>query len=64
MNKAKAARDEKDHSKVEFGMVIDKIERRDYDIADLSGKFDVKPRVSIFYSKAGGDHLDVNKSLL
>jgi len=36
MNKAKAARDEKDHSKVEFGMVIDKIERRDYSVEDLS----------------------------
>lgn len=42
MNKAKAARDETDQSKVEFGMVIDKIEQRDYDIRDLTGElFDV-----------------------
>ena len=41
MNKAKAARDEVDQTKVEFGMVIDKIEQRDYDIRDLTGEFDV-----------------------
>ena len=38
MNKAKSARDETDLSKIEFGMVIDKIEQRDYDIRDLTGK--------------------------
>ena len=38
MNKAKSGRDETDLSKIEFGMVIDKIEQRDYDIRDLTGK--------------------------
>ena len=36
-NKNQLGRDPKNNSKVKFGMVIDKIERRDYEIEDLTG---------------------------
>ena len=36
-NKNELGRDPKNASKVKFGMVIDKIERRDYEIDDLIG---------------------------
>lgn len=41
-NKDKLGRDPKNNSKIKFGMVIDKIERRDYEIDDLTGNFTFK----------------------
>ena len=41
-NKNELGRDPKNASKVKFGMVIDKIERRDYEIDDLTGNLHIK----------------------
>ena len=41
-NKNELGRDPKNASKVKFGMVIDKIERRDYEIDDLTGNLKKK----------------------